>query len=211
MNKKLKIYSSAAWALFGDFSNNSTVHGVKYLGEGKRHWAERIFWIIAFLVSVVGCSIMIHKIYEKWQDSPVIVSFAEKSTPVWQIPFPAVTICPETKAMMKYVNFTKGYNLVHSNASYEMDENELRNLEAVAQICDSHLFAGITLDSGLEAERIVPLLKSITTSLNETTLFCKWRNQIAGCDAFFSEILTEEGFCYTFNILNFDELFRGEK
>lgn len=154
---------------------------------------------------------MIHKIYEKWQDSPVIVSFAEKSTPVWQIPFPAVTICPETKAMMKYVNFTKGYNLVHANGSHEMDETELKNLEAVAQICDSHLFVGVSLDSGLEAEEIVPLLKSITTSLNETTLFCKWRNQIAGCGEFFTEILTEEGFCYTFNVLNFEELFREEK
>ena len=151
------------------------------------------------------------KIYEKWQDSPVIVSFAEKSTPVWQIPFPAVTICPETKAMVKHVNFTKGYHLIRKNASDELDENELRNLEAVAQICDSHLFAGITLNSSLQAEEIVPLLKSITTSLNETTLFCKWRNQINYCEEFFSEILTEEGFCYTFNVLNFEELFRGEK
>jgi hypothetical protein len=44
---------------------------------------------MAFLISVFGCTILIMKIWEKWQTSPVIVSFAEKSTPVWQIPFPA--------------------------------------------------------------------------------------------------------------------------
>lgn len=45
---------------------------------------------MAFIISVTGCSIMIMKIYEKWQNTPVIVSFAEKSTPVWQIPFPGI-------------------------------------------------------------------------------------------------------------------------
>lgn len=45
-------------------------------------------------------------VYEKWDQSPVIVSFAEKSTPVWEIPFPAVTICPETKSYIDMLNFT---------------------------------------------------------------------------------------------------------
>lgn len=206
---------SAAWGLFAEFSNNSTVHGVKYLGERRRHWAERIFWVVAFCISVCGCSIMIHKIYEKWQLSPVIVSFAEKSTPVWQIPFPAVTICPETKATMEYVNFTEDYRKVTFanilNQAHNISEEELKSLEAVAQICDPHLFANISLNSGIEAYEIVPLLKKITVSLNETTLFCKWRNSIADCSQFFTEILTEEGFCYTFNSLKFSELFREEK
>jgi hypothetical protein len=32
--------------MFEDFTNNSTVHGVKYLGEKKRHWSERAFWVL---------------------------------------------------------------------------------------------------------------------------------------------------------------------
>jgi len=32
--------------MFADFCNNSTVHGVKYLGEKQRHWSERAFWVI---------------------------------------------------------------------------------------------------------------------------------------------------------------------
>lgn len=78
--------------LFSDFCSNSTVHGVKYFGEKNRNWIERFFWVVAFVVSAFGCSIMINKIYDKWQQTPVIVSFADKSTPVWQIPFAAVTI-----------------------------------------------------------------------------------------------------------------------
>ncbi len=83
----------AAWGLFMDYSANSTVHGVKYLGERKRHWSERAFWLVAFIIAVYGCGNLIINIYIKWQQTPVIVSFAEKSTPVWSVPFPAVTIC----------------------------------------------------------------------------------------------------------------------
>lgn len=206
----IDFFPAAAWGLFGDFSNNSTVHGVKYLGERRRHWVERAFWVVAFFTSVIGCSIMILKIYEKWQLSPVIVSFAEKSTPVWQIPFPAVTICPETKAMVKNIDFTKGYHSVKFGQKDNLTIEELRNLEALAQVCDPHLFANDTLESGLEPHEIVPLLKRLTMTLNETTLFCKWRNSVEGCEKYFTEILTEEGFCYTFNVLNSKELFRED-
>ena len=62
----------------------------------------RIFWIITFIVSVTGCSLLIGQMYFKWKESPIILSFAEKSTPVWEIPFPAVTICPVTKERDTY-------------------------------------------------------------------------------------------------------------
>ena len=45
----------------------------------------------------------------------MIVSFAEKSTPVWKIPFPAITICPETKAKTSFANFTVNYNLIQGS------------------------------------------------------------------------------------------------
>lgn len=46
----------------------------------------------------------------KWEQSPGFVSFAEKSTPIWEIPFPAITICPETKSKIEFLNFTKIYH-----------------------------------------------------------------------------------------------------
>lgn len=172
---------------------------------------ERAFWIVAFLVSFFGCLTLILKIYEKWQLSPVIVSFAEKSTPVWQIPFPAVTICPETKALMKFVNFSGGYLAVHTGQKDTLTEDQLQGLEAVAQICDPHLFLNAgPINSGLKDADIVPLLKSMAISLNETTLFCKWRNSILPCEEYFTEIITEEGFCYTFNALKFSDMFKED-
>jgi acid-sensing ion channel, other len=184
---------------------------VKYFGEKRRHWLERLFWIIAFIISVTGCCVLINKIYVKWQLSPVIVSFAEKSTPVWQIPFPAVTICPETKAKKSFIDFTKGYLAIKTSDLEALSSDELRNLEAVAQVCDAHLFEDDKLQGGLNPKDIMPLLKNITTTLNETTLFCKWRNNVEACSEYFSEIITEEGYCYTFNALKSSESFKEDE
>ena len=145
--------------------------------------------------------------------SPVIVSFAEKSTPVWEIPFPAITICPETKVLKKYADFTKGHHAVlggNNFDGYNMSHYERTVIEAVTQVCDPHLFQrqNQSIGSGLKAEDIVPLLKSVTMTLGETTLYCKWRNDVNLCDEYFTEIITEEGFCYTFNVLKSDELFK---
>lgn len=48
----------------------------------------RSFWFIAFLLSLIGCSYLIIKTYNKWQKNPLIVSIDERSAPVWTIPFP---------------------------------------------------------------------------------------------------------------------------
>lgn len=37
----IEITGQAAWGLFLEFSMNSTVHGIRYFGERKRHWTER--------------------------------------------------------------------------------------------------------------------------------------------------------------------------
>jgi hypothetical protein len=57
----------------------------------------RIFWLTAFLLSSSIVAYYIYKIWDKWNTSPVLVSFSEVPTPVWNIPFPAVTICPQVK------------------------------------------------------------------------------------------------------------------
>ena len=145
--------------------------------------------------------------------SPVIVSFAEKSTPVWQIPFPAITICPETKATNYFLNFTKAYNTIRKTEAgqpFNLTNEELVRVEALAQICDAHLFSLHNISSGIELNQIVPTLQEISPDLNQTMMYCKWRNEMKDCNEIFSEIITEEGACHTFNMLDSSELFKED-
>lgn len=34
-------FAQAIWELFSEYSNGSTIHGLRYLGEKRRHWTER--------------------------------------------------------------------------------------------------------------------------------------------------------------------------
>ncbi|KAL9702778.1 hypothetical protein quinque_006296 [Culex quinquefasciatus] len=61
------------------------------------------------------CGKLIDGMYRKWDENPVIVTF-DKVTPVWAIPFPAVTICSETKVVWSKVRQS---GLV--NADYDYD------------------------------------------------------------------------------------------
>lgn len=106
-----------------DFCQNSTIHGLKYMGDRKRHWGERLWWLVAFLLSIFFCARIISKVWQKWDRNPVIVTFAESSTPIWQIPFPAVTICLQTKTQSNLFNFTDTYRMIRSVDSGFLEQN----------------------------------------------------------------------------------------
>lgn len=52
---------------------------------------------------------LIYNLWVKWIENPVIVSFDHKVTSIGHIPFPAMTICPLTKATPDKFNYTKVY------------------------------------------------------------------------------------------------------
>lgn len=92
--------------LLTEYTLNSTIHGVKYLGGPDRPWPERVWWMIMFVISICVCTALIMNTYNKWTSDPVIVTFSQMATPVWRIPFPAVTICPTNIVRQSQFNFT---------------------------------------------------------------------------------------------------------
>lgn len=101
---------------FTEYCDNTSIHGLKFLGERKRSIFEkyvqqtktvtklysqinyfRIWWLVFVSVSIYFCTVLILKTYNKWINAPVLVSFATSETQIWKIPFPAVTICPLTR------------------------------------------------------------------------------------------------------------------
>jgi amiloride-sensitive sodium channel len=59
---------------------------------------------------------LISTAWNKWHETPVIVTLSETTTPVWKVPFPAVTVCPQTKYRASTLNFSRA--LETNNTSY---------------------------------------------------------------------------------------------
>lgn len=57
----------------------------------------RVFWIIAFLMSVSLAIYLIYQVWDRYTKVPVIVSFQTSEQDIDSIPFPAVTLCNMNK------------------------------------------------------------------------------------------------------------------
>lgn len=110
--------------IFRDFSENSSVHGMKYVGGRNRSLVERVCFIFAIITMIVCCSISISNLWHIWQKNPLIITLAERPTRVWEIPFPAVTLCPETKADADIFNLTQVVRKMTLGEGPELSERE---------------------------------------------------------------------------------------
>lgn len=68
-----------------------------------------IWWVIAFVLLMLLCMNSIYNVWWKWRDTPVIISQRHNPMSIGDVPFPAATICPETKTLTKIFNYTDVY------------------------------------------------------------------------------------------------------
>jgi hypothetical protein len=56
-------------------------------------FSYRIFWFVAFMVSVSVAVVCIFQIWDKYRKTPIITVFRPNELTIDKIAFPAVTIC----------------------------------------------------------------------------------------------------------------------
>lgn len=78
-----RIFFSIKCSNHFSFENKQCVLHFKIIRQMYRIW-----WTIAFALSVCMCIIAIFSLWHKWHRRPVIMSFNDKSTPIGTIPFP---------------------------------------------------------------------------------------------------------------------------
>ncbi|XP_062715918.1 pickpocket protein 28-like [Aedes albopictus] len=210
---KVKAVLARAKEIFLDFASKTSIHGVKYFGCPDRNWCEKFFWITVFALSVCSGALQIRKVYDKWVQTPVIVSFDEKFTPVWQIPFPAVTICPEAKTPISVLNFTREFHRFVEQSSRRNHQARDDALLAMMQLCDrANIFTMISktvsIPNKKAAESYASLIRLLNIPKAEMLDDCIFLGERFNCSDLFSYTLTEEGVCLTFNILSANDMLR---
>ncbi|KAL9702254.1 hypothetical protein quinque_005772 [Culex quinquefasciatus] len=114
-----------------EFCTESTIHGLRNIEAGKTI-LERLWWLTVVVLSVLACGMLIQKVYHKWANNPVIVSYDDTATKVWTIPFPAITVCPEAKFKVDVMNFTEVF-YQHFHSSKILDKKSKDRLMAMLQ------------------------------------------------------------------------------
>ncbi|XP_072945098.1 pickpocket protein 28-like [Epargyreus clarus] len=163
-----------------------------------------------FILCVIYCAILIRKVWIKWDESPVMVSFAESLTPAWQIPYPAITICFQIKAYPDRFNYTEFYHLyMNETTKANLTEEETQCFEDFSMICDDSLDQNFGKQF-TDGTNTVGNIKLFSANFGDFSSLCLWKNWV-DCQELFSPVITEKGLCHTFNALGPDQLFRMEK
>ncbi|KAK3913181.1 Pickpocket protein 28 [Frankliniella fusca] len=207
------------------YCQSSSLHGLRYVGDTGISPVERCFWVVSFALAVIVAAYFITDIYQRWENSPVINSVAPVATPIFQIPFPAITICNMNRARRTIAEAIK---IGSARNPYNALQRRL-----LSDICDDNDFNAATNTSVDEVDRtsgnwsvvmgfminvsfverfiILATARLVTQPCHEMLLTCKWRNQPMDCDNLFNAVLTDEGICCTFNRVRRDLTFRNPR
>ncbi|CAG9863468.1 unnamed protein product [Phyllotreta striolata] len=185
---------------FKEYCRSSSMHGFKYFGE-DRTLVEKIWWVVCITSCILFCGTMLYKIFLKYSYFPVIVTFSMKESRLQRLPFPAVTICPRARVSQKYFNFTEYFYKELNSVPTTAYENKIRDMSAT--ICD---FYPSNSTEKIDENEFKEFLNESQTDI---FYYCQYLNvEYLPCKELFTPILTEDGICYSFNILDKGDIYR---
>jgi acid-sensing ion channel, other len=135
--------------------------------------------LIAVIIIFSGGSYLIGRVYQKWQNHPVIVSFDEQTTSISTIPFSAVTFCPENKFKSSMFNLSNTDDPIS-----KLTEQQKTFQNALYPICpEIYPIPPYSTQINYPVE-----LKKIAIPFKEIFNSCMWKGFAVNCEDFFSEI-----------------------
>ncbi|XP_059083405.1 pickpocket protein 28-like [Tigriopus californicus] len=203
------------------YADGTSIHGIKYTCEPGRTLLEKFIWITLCVCSIVLCSFLIQPIYSKWRTDPTFTTISSTDYPVWNLDFPAFTICPnvrvdpwrldrlfaekEWNATLKVLKMTPKeltgqiqrllgmYIKYHEFDFSQPNTGYLNYNESV--IIERHL------------QNFSSILKEAMPPCQSSIINCYWHGVETNCKDLFTVQSTDNGFCCSFNVIRQEALF----
>ncbi|KZC12404.1 Sodium channel protein Nach, partial [Dufourea novaeangliae] len=178
------------------YCTNTSLHGLRYVGDTNMTIVERVFWIISFTLAVLTAGYYIWFLYRKWVSTPIIISLSPESVSLNEVPFPSVTICN--------MNNVKRSEAVRINAGKDGRKKLL-----LEDRCNFETnFTAYDLDeSEITWNSMLHFMINVSQSCTEMLHLCKWHGNATDCEKIFNPTMTDEGICCNFNSVHKKYLF----
>jgi amiloride-sensitive sodium channel len=174
----------------------------------------RIIWALVFILSCILSSLLIKKTYIKWQESPVIIGFQQTTNKIYDVPFPAITICPEKKFDYQFKYTREELEKLGLKEKVKLIDDDLRKiLETYTQICPlargwfRDFLGNLNFTESSETAFSYYEILMKHSKFKNAKSSSLWKNTYLSslCSNY---ILSDEGVCLTFNVLRQSDVFR---
>ncbi|KAI5712585.1 hypothetical protein M8J75_009622 [Diaphorina citri] len=208
--QKIEIEKST-FDLIQDYTQHSSVHGVRYMSNQKAPFLERIFWLLVLVVCILFACILNYRLWQRYTAIPTVLAVKDTHVPLYLFPFPSVTICPANKVkksaaleyFSRYINISSDPAiqpaLVHIMSALSLMQKPSYHRMA------PHINASMQVLPLLSQVNISDFMLHVLPKCEEVFGLCSWHGKNISCCEIFSLQKTEEGYCYSFNSLTSEE------
>uniref|UniRef100_A0A182UUX0 Uncharacterized protein n=1 Tax=Anopheles merus TaxID=30066 RepID=A0A182UUX0_ANOME len=191
------------------FCENTSLHGLRYVYGEDRTGATttphsrmlRMLWLLVCMVSIGFTMIMGMIAWMRFRTTPTITTIETMTYPIWNIPFPAVTVCninkiDSRKTRIIIDRLVKEFGMSEANATgLLIAQASLVNFEAVNA---SYLELESVL--GRMGWNLDKLLLELTQPCEDLIKVCYWLGSEIPCSKIIRRTRTDNGFCCSYNV-----------
>jgi Amiloride-sensitive sodium channel len=204
-----------------DFFDISSIHGLKYIGSSAVSQLDRIFWVFSTLLAFLLSVFLVYQTSTKFMSEKVVIKLAQRQYSISEIPFPSISICPET-----FIgdNFSSYLIMSDEHLSSLTTDEYFSLIKNLTEQSGFFFFSfRIKLFQLVELLYDVDILASNNISLQPDLSLLKGRTQtkwfqknVEGVwqlrfEVPFSLVLTKYGYCFTFNMNSASSMFNLDK
>ncbi|XP_037716564.1 sodium channel protein Nach [Drosophila subpulchrella] len=186
-----------------DFCATSSIHGLKYTRDEDTNKIVHFVWLLISLVMFICAVVMAHTFYMDYRGSPTRMNVESDNTPVNNLYFPPVTICPDVL-----------FNMQKSKAFLSTLQLP-QEAELAGILRKLYIFYGFMFDderySSQDIEEMETLLflnnltiqqfvEHLRWDCDEILYRCRFNGDILDCSKIFQLSKTFFGHCCSFNL-----------
>uniref|UniRef100_A0A182N7Q3 Uncharacterized protein n=1 Tax=Anopheles dirus TaxID=7168 RepID=A0A182N7Q3_9DIPT len=198
----LKLASMTVVQTFWIFCENSSLHGLRYIGRSRTLRANvllRFAWSVIAVVSVGFTLMLANSAWDQFRSNPTLTTIETTSYPVSLIAFPSVTLCNINK-----IHSMKAEELTIKLVELGIDVNDTTDILYTLprlndyQPIEQRLLSleDLLLSKGYTAER---LAFDVAPPCETMIVHCFWLMQPVQCGQMFRRTKIFAGYCCSFN------------
>lgn len=197
-----------------DFFQTSTLHGIRYISESDRPFAERFMWFLFTATGMVSALVIIASLWEKFQTNPTITGL-DTNFQTTKMVFPTVLICP-LEAFDDQAVTDVAFNHLSGGDSDTSPEYEelLRQMMSLSVKNLEEFYATVRNITSTQEEspnistvKLRDLMFLVAVKCRDVFQICNFKETSLDCCEVFQPIFTEMGFCYGVNL---KYIYKGE-